>query len=393
MKSNPLVIRGNVVTPHGIIKNGAVVVEDGRIADVDAATVYGTKSENSTGTTWVLPGIIDTHSDAIETEIQPRPNSHFSFDISFHELERKLAMQGITTIFHSLSMDANDSSGWLRQNESVMQFICDIRKHAQQRPLIRHRIHLRFEITNLRAVPYVEDLLDKRMLDELSFMDHSPGQGQFRNLEIQKKLVMSVHGMSEEEAQSMLEQQRTQPRVKTDKLAEIARLARDCAIPLASHDDDSIEKLAIMEDWDVAISEFPIELSVAIEAKRRGLHVVMGAPNVLLGRSHSDNLSALTAIEHGVVDILCSDYYPPSLLQSVFTLHGRGMPMHQAVNMVSLNPAKALGLADQTGSIEVGKIADLLVVSDGQSIPSIHEVYVGGSRVCKMHYADLTTRL
>lgn len=389
MRSGETIIRGNVATPSGIIQNGAVVVSDGVIIDVDSTAIHARNSHDGAADVWVLPGMIDTHSDAIETEIQPRPNSPFSIDISFHELERKLAMQGVTTIYHSLSMYADDSKDWKRQNETVRAWIHDIRRLSCQRHLIRHRIHLRFEITNLNAVPHVEELISSRNIDQISFMDHSPGQGQFRSLEVQKRFIMSTNDVSDEEATRLLEQRRNQPRVDADKLSEIARLAHEHSIPLASHDDDTVEKFAIMDEWHVAISEFPVELDAALEAKRRGLYVVMGAPNVLLGRSHSNNLSALAAIDQGVVDILCSDYYPPALLQAVFALFRRGLPLHEVVTMVSLNPARALGLADRTGSLDIGKDADLVVVGHEKSIPVISEVYVGGSRVCQTSYHHL----
>jgi alpha-D-ribose 1-methylphosphonate 5-triphosphate diphosphatase len=148
-----------------------------------------------------------------------------------------------------------------------------------------------------------------------------------------------------------------------------------------------------MRDWNVAISEFPVELEVAIEAKRRNLAVVMGAPNVVLGKSHSNNVSAYEAIQHGAVDILCSDYYPPSMLQAVFLLHRRGMSMVEAVKLVSLNPAKALGLDEALGSIEVGKTADLLVVRERRELPTIQEVYVDGRSICQMTYHTLNDRV
>ncbi|GMA60432.1 hypothetical protein [Alicyclobacillus fastidiosus] len=109
-----------------------------------------------------------------------------------------------------------------------------------------------------------------------------------------------------------------QQALNIEELARLAAVAKDHGIPLASHDDDSIGKLDLMRNWNVAISEFPVELGVAIEAKQRGLAVVMGAPNVVLGKSHSNNVSAFEAISYGAVDILCSDYYPPSMLQAVF---------------------------------------------------------------------------
>ncbi|MFB5189000.1 alpha-D-ribose 1-methylphosphonate 5-triphosphate diphosphatase [Alicyclobacillus fastidiosus] len=384
------IIEGNIVTPTGIIEHGVVVVRGGKIVDIDQLPrSLKARVVEDEAVEWVLPGMIDTHSDAIETEMQPRPGSLFPIEVSFHELERKLAAQGITTIYHALSMHADQSSSWARRNDTVKRLILDIRKLSRQHSLIRHRLHLRFEITNLTAVPYVEELLGSESIEQVSFMDHSPGQGQFRSLEHQKKLIMSKLALSEEQADDVLAKRMGQPKVNIEELARLAAVAKNHGIPLASHDDDSIEKLDLMRNWNVAISEFPVELGVAIEAKQRGLAVVMGAPNVVLGKSHSNNVSALEAISHGAVDILCSDYYPPSMLQAVFCLYRSGISMVDAVNLVSLNSAKALRINDSLGSIEIGKTADLLKIREYRQTPAIQEVYVEGNLVCQMSYRKL----
>lgn len=256
--------------------------------------------------------------------------------------------------------------------------------------LIRNRIHIRFEITNTSGVPFIERYLQERRIDQLSFMDHTPGQGQYRDLEIHKRFTMERQQISEEEVLRIFEERRRKPKTGLDTLQRLSDMALEAGIPLASHDDDSIEKLDLVQKWHAVISEFPVELPVATEAKRRGMFVVMGAPNVMLGKSHNNNLSALEAIREGVVDILCSDYYPPAMLQSVFRVHQLGFALHDAVNMVSLNPARALGIDGEFGSIEPGKAADLLMVELHGGQPAINRVWVEGKQVCRMEYQQLT---
>lgn len=217
-------------------------------------------------------------------------------------------------------------------------------------------------------------------------MDHTPGQGQFRDIEVHKKLLMEHRHLTEAEANLLIEESRLHARLDPMIIQELADLAYENKIPIASHDDDTIEKLAIVKEWRANISEFPIELDVAIEAKKMGLAVVMGAPNALLGKSHSNNVSAMEAIGHGAVDILCSDYYPSSLLHAAFKLYDEGVSINKAVNMVSLNPAKALKIDDQVGSLEVGKKADLLIVSTEARRPVLETVMVNGGIVCQMNY-------
>lgn len=381
------IVGANIVTPAEVIERGTVTVENGIIADVRRTVgMAGNNDVDGTGR-WLLPGMIDTHSDAIEHEMQPRPASRFPVDWSFVELERKLAAQGITTMYHSFSMWDDNAANEARRNRSVMQYIEQIRRMNEMRRLIRNRVHIRFEITNLDAAPHIERLLQEKAIDQLSFMDHTPGQGQYRNKEVHKGFIMQRQKLSDAEAERLLEERLSRPKTNADTLQRLADLAWAQGIPLASHDDDSIGKLDAVEGWRAAISEFPVDLEVAVEAKRRQLFVAMGAPNVMLGRSHSNNLSALDAIREGAVDILCSDYYPPSMLQAVFLLHSLGYDLPYAAAFVSLNPARALGFADRLGSVEAGKAADLLLVDAAEAqAPTIERVWVDGALVCRMYY-------
>ncbi len=56
-----------------------------------------------------------------------------------------------------------------------------------------------------------------------------------------------------------------------------------------------------------------------------------------------------------------------------------GIPVRQAIKSVTINPAKAIGADKITGSIEVGKNADLLVLSE--DLKEIKAVFVKGKRL------------
>jgi len=379
---------GRIVTPDGVLEGGTVVIEGGKIAEVSGRCDILGPGDVYAGGCWILPGMIDPHSDAIEHEMQPRPNSRFPLEWSFLKLERKLAAQGITTIYHSFSMVDGDTPNASRRNASVAEYVHKVRELSRTNRLIRHKVHLRFEITNTGGVPLVEQFIRNGTIDLLSFMDHTPGQGQYRDQELHKRYVMQRQNLSEQEVLRRFEESRRRPKVPPDTLQRLADLAREHGIPLASHDDDSCEKLEIVSGWRAAISEFPVDMETAACAKRRGMAVVMGAPNVMLGRSHSNNLSAREAIRAGVVDILCSDYYPPAMLQSVFLLHREGLPLHLAVRMVTKNTASVLGLSGEFGSIEPGKAADLIMVGMHGDRPVVERVWVGGRTVCLMAYKE-----
>lgn len=168
----------------------------------------------------------------------------------------------------------------------------------------------------------------------------------------------------------------------------MADIALEKGIAIASHDDDDLKKLELVKGFGTTISEFPITLEVAVKAKEMGLHTIAGAPNVMLGGSHSGNLSAAEAVSCGCMDILCSDYYPPALLHAVFDLHEKyGNDLHAMFMMVTLNPAKAVKMDDELGSIKPGKRADLLVIErmdDGY--PMLTATMVNGALITTTNY-------
>ena len=145
---------------------------------------------------------------------------------------------------------------------------------------------------------------------------------------------------TEEEKNRILTDRMNRTKLTAEQLALAADMAVQAGIPIASHDDDSLEKLDyVTQSLHARICEFPVELSVAKEARRRGMSVVVGATNVLMGRSHSNNLSAREAIENGCADILVSDYFPAAILHGVFKLWEDGLlSLPQAVNMATLKP-------------------------------------------------------
>lgn len=393
------IFNASVVGPDRILPDHAVVIREDRILDILPMDSLNRDDQN--GETmryidalggYVLPGFIDIHSDYIEGILQPRPTSLMDFEMGLREAEKQLLGHGVTTIYHSLSMmnviGLKGGRGNFRTRENFERLALLIRRFHQGHHLIRHRLHARYDIHNPELYEFVEQILTEGKIHELSFMDHTPGQGQYRNLEIYAR---STAGWDVEGAKTLeekLELLRNRPVVSEEKLKHLAALAGKKHIPLASHDDDSIEKvLHVKKDYAAKISEFPVELAIAKKARDEGLLVVMGAPNVLLGGSHSGNLSALEAIKEGCADILCSDYYPASLLHSAFTLEEQGVvSLPEAVRMLTLNPARAMGIAADYGSVEAGKKADILIVRKIQGCPMVYTCFIDGCRTLQYEY-------
>ena len=381
-----LVVEGDRIV--AIQRQGALDAEDAGAGIIDAHGGY------------VTPGLIDIHSDYIETVISPRPTVLMDFSTALFEAERELLAHGITTMFHSLSaygrdyMEAKPVRQWENTQKIMALVAAAKRTEGHNAHLIRHRLHLRLEIDNVNLVDQVEGHLRSGEVDELSFMDHTPGQGQYRDIEIWRKSMRSDHEVTEEEAIELARVQQHAPKLSFGQLKYLADIALERGIALASHDDDSPEHLDMMRELGCTISEFPVDLETARAAIERGMSTVMGTPNILLGKSHSGNLSAREAVRNGVASCLCSDYYPTAMLQSAFALHHDfKLPLEQAFAMLTINPARAVKIDADLGSLEEGKKADILVVrevEEGQrTFPVITATLVDGRVVSRMWYPAL----
>ena len=280
----------------------------------------------------------------------------------------------------------------IRSAKSVKKLSELIKKKKTGSHLIHNKYHLRYELDNIKCYDNVLELMDNGNVDLLSIMDHRPGQGQYKDLSIYRRhLPNQGRDLSDEEFAQLVEREQTKPMIEGEKLTDLVKKAKSLGIPVSSHDDDSSECIQRDIKLGVDISEFPITLEVAKEAKSAGIAALLGAPNILLGGSHSGNLSAEAAVKEGCGDILCSDYYPQALLRAVFYLANKGvLTLPQAVKLVSLNPAKAVKIGDETGSLEVGKTADMLVIEkDMEGQPILKSVYIDGVAAMAMNYSEV----
>lgn len=339
---------------------------------------------------YIAPGFIDIHSDYIEHMAAPRPTSLMNFDLAIRETEKQLIAHGITTMFHSLSLFKGSDYEYkpIREPENVRKFIDLIDRTHSMKHLVRHRFHARFEIDNLEEIENLKSYIKEDKVHLVSFMDHTPGQGQYRHLEIYRNTVKGYNNLSDSSIDVLIHKHQTKEKLSIEDIKEIAQLAHEHGIAVASHDDDSLEKLELVHSFGTTISEFPITLDVARRAKAIGMYTIAGAPNVLLGGSHSGNLGAAEAILNQSIDILCSDYYPAAMLHSIFELVEKyGMDLVDMMKLVTINPAKAVKMDEEIGSIREGKKADLLIIEKiNDHFPVITGVFVDGKLIQKTNY-------
>ncbi|MEO0668143.1 MAG: alpha-D-ribose 1-methylphosphonate 5-triphosphate diphosphatase [Pseudomonadota bacterium] len=339
-----------------IIENGSVRIENGVIAEI-------VESAGEPSGFTVFPGFVDMHGDMIELELEPRPKVDFPMEVAVGHLDARLAAAGVTTAYAGVSFSRTALDGQRRSFEHTSAIIRALKDNIKGLR-VDHRIHARFDMTYTAAIDALDGLLGSGAVDLVSVMDHTPGQGQYRNVEYLVANRMKG-GLSEEAARAHVAR-RIEDAVPAEQvlknLERISKLCKSHDVAMASHDDDTVEKAHLMADIGVVISEFPVTIEAAEVAAKRGLMIAMGAPNAMRGKSYSGNLSAREAHAAGLLHILAADYHPAAILPAIRALAETDPDgLAGAIRLASKNPAKALGLNDR-GEIATGKRADLAVV-------------------------------
>ncbi len=371
-----------MVLADRVVDDAALTIADGRIASLDAV---GSGPEIDLRGAWLLPGLVDLHCDAIEKEIEPRPGVHFPLDFAIANTDKRNAAAGITTVFHALSF-AHDELGVrnVAMAAEIARGIHAFRPHG----LVDNRVHARYEITDPAGFPVLGALIAEGDLELISFMDHSPGQGQFKTLDAYRDYIVRTYHRTPADAERMAREKMAGRDSASARVESLATDARACGVRMASHDDDSAERVRAMAALGVTVSEFPVNLEAATAARAAGLATIFGAPNVLRGGSQSGSMRAVDAIAQGVADGLCADYAPAAMLAAVFRLpsvSGLGMPA--AVRLVTRAPALSVGLADR-GEIAPGLRADLVAVREVAGFPQVTHAWSAGRLAYAATYPD-----
>lgn len=378
--SEELILTGaRIVTADAII-DGSVVVRNGVIAELAPGPARAAGAINCGGG-YLLPGLVELHTDNLEKHVGPRPGVRWPMKAAVLAHDAQVAAAGITTVYDALTV------GEMREDrvraEMLGEAVTAIGE-AHRAGVLRaeHFLHMRCEVGHEHIVGLVRPFLDDPMVRLVSLMDHSPGQRQFATVEKYNEYYQGKFGYTDEEMRVLARQRiENTERFASKNRTEIAALCAARDLRRASHDDAKIEHVEEAIGFGVTIAEFPTTRVAAEAAHRVGMAVVMGAPNLVRGGSHSGNISAAALAEEGVLDILSSDYVPCSLLHSAFLLHAQlGLPLPEAVAKVSLNPARALGLGDR-GEIATGKRGDLVLVSLVGDMPVARQTWRLGARI------------
>ncbi|SEA27777.1 alpha-D-ribose 1-methylphosphonate 5-triphosphate diphosphatase [Desulfuromusa kysingii] len=373
-------INAKIVTREQVI-DSHLTTAGGRICTVAENSPQTDYAEIDLNHDFLLPGLVEIHTDNLEKNIQPRPGVLWpSILAAAMAHDHQIIGSGITTVLDALAIGGLRKGGLdTRIFDESFAAICQ----GQEQQLFKadHALHLRCEV----ADPNIEKLLPRYgkhpLVKLISVMDHTPGQRQWTDLgkwRLYHRDKRWTDQQAEEVRQERLELQ--------DKYADINRslainFAQERQIPLASHDDTTISDTRASSQAGITIAEFPTSLAAARTAQKYDMSVVMGAPNVVRGGSHSGNVSALDLANLNLLDGLSSDYVPASLLHSAFYLAEKlNIPLPQTIAMVSANVAEMAELTDR-GEIAVGKRADLIQVSLIDGLPVVRKVWCAGERV------------
>jgi alpha-D-ribose 1-methylphosphonate 5-triphosphate diphosphatase len=373
--SETVIGNARIVLADRVIDHGWIAFAGGKVAEFGEGDAP--RGAEDAGGDLVMPGLIELHTDHLEAHYVPRPKVYWNPLAAVVSYDGQLATSGITTVLDSVRVG--------REDETDETMLIEAIASARDSGLLRsdHFLHLRCEIPMPDVIETLEQLIGRADLRLMSLMDHTPGQRQFRDEEKLRQYYRGKSGKSDAELDVLFAQRlANQGAYAADNLRAVVAMARQYAIPLASHDDTTDENVAEAVRDGVSVAEFPTTMEAARGVHRAGIGVLMGAPNVVRGGSHSGNIAAVDLAREGLLDILSSDYIPSSLLMGALQLprHVPAIDLASAIRTVTKAPAEAVGLHDR-GEIATGKRADAIRVHVAGDVPVVRTVWREGRRV------------
>lgn len=374
-----LVLKNARIMLEDQIVEGALCIREGRIASVESGPMA--TGEDMEGD-YVIPGLVELHTDHLEAHYSPRPGVRWNSVAAIQAHDAQIVSSGITTVFDCLRMGADEDGGFAR---GEMRSIADALQAARDEDRLRadHLIHLRCEVSAADVMEHFEDFRDDPQVGLASLMDHAPGQRQFQTLDQYILYYKEKRGLSDEQfGHFIARRQEASARYSAPHRKAIAGICTERGITIASHDDATIAHVEEAKTFGVRLAEFPTSMEAAHASHDAGMSVLMGAPNVVRGKSHSGNISARTLADAGVLDVLSSDYVPFSLIQAPFVLSegDDAIALPDAIRLVTQTPAETVGLTDR-GRIAQGLRGDLVRVRHKTGVPVVRSVWRQGRRV------------
>lgn len=362
------------------VRDGTLVIRDGRIVDISDGSSRAPSAVDCEGDL-IIPGLIELHTDNLERHIQPRPRVDWPHGPAILAHDGELASVGVTTVFDAMRVGSIPSGKgrYLRYARPLATELMEMRNVGALR--ISHFLHLRAEVCSETLEQELAEFTPEDRVGLVSVMDHTPGQRQFRDISKLKLYVQGKNNMTDADFDvhvSTLRTLRDQHGDRHERVA-VSEAARLGAI-LASHDDTTRGQVQVSADHGIRLAEFPTTHEAAEACHEHGIAVMMGAPNLIRGGSHSGNVAAHDLAEAGLLDILSSDYVPSALLTGAFLLADLWGDLPRGISTVTGAPARSARLADR-GRIDQGLHADLVRVARIGQMPVVRAVWSHGRRV------------
>jgi alpha-D-ribose 1-methylphosphonate 5-triphosphate diphosphatase len=361
------------------IVEGSVLVRDGKIADI--STGSSRVGEDFEGD-YLIPGLVELHTDHLEGHYSPRPGLRWHKTAAIQAHDAQIVTSGITTVFDCLRMGADEDGGF---EHGEMREMADAIQKAEQEGRLRaeHLLHLRCEVSADNVLQHFADFENDPYVRLVSLMDHAPGQRQFQTMDQYIFYYQKKRGLSDAEFAKFVDRRVSESdRNSTPHRTAISKVCAERGITVASHDDATLAHVDEAIENGVRLAEFPTSFDAAKASHEHGMSVLMGAPNIVRGKSHSGNIAARDLAERGVLDVLSSDYVPLSLLYAPFLIADEveSISLPKAIAMVTATPARAVSLNDR-GRIATGLRADLVRVFRDHGVPVTRAVWREGRRV------------
>jgi alpha-D-ribose 1-methylphosphonate 5-triphosphate diphosphatase len=361
------------------LRSGTVVIRDGHIAEITDTISHAPTAIDFDGD-YLMPGVVDVHTDNLERQVLPRVNARWPSLSAMLSHDAQTASAGVTTVLDALCL--GDLGFDVERVKTFKDGVRDLDALSETGLLkSEHFLHLRCETPAIDVLELVDPVADHPRVRMVSFMDHSPGVGQYADIENYRK-VRRRSGMTEAQIETRMARlldQRDRLR-RPNREALLARVAH-LDISLASHDDETIENIEENVADGIMISEFPVRMAAAEAAHARGMTVIAGAPNIVRGGSHSGNVGAADLVRAGVVDAFASDYVPAAMVEAAFlSVSQCDITLPQAIAMITDAPARMARLPDR-GRVEAGLRADLLRVRVFEGTPVVRQVWRAGERI------------
>jgi alpha-D-ribose 1-methylphosphonate 5-triphosphate diphosphatase len=376
MNDETILTNAILVLPDATL-NGTLVIRGEHIAEVQPNRSSALSAHDLDGD-YLLAGIVDTHTDNLERQVQPRSLARWPSRSAMVAHDAQCAAAGVTTVFDALCLgDLGFDKDRIR---TFQDGVADLDALSDAELLkAEHFLHLRCEVPALNMLELFDSVADHLLVRMVSLMDHSPGVGQYADLDFYRALRRRGGLEDDYIERRILELQEQRERTRIPHRRALLDRIADRDIAIASHDDRTEEEVAENAADGIDISEFPVTMIAARAAKAAGMQVIAGAPNIVRGGSHSGNVAAADLLDNGAVDAFASDYVPNSLVEAAFQCAPRiGLP--EAIALVTEKPARLAGLDDR-GQLATGQRADIVRVRLHHGLPVVRQVWRAGERV------------